>query len=186
MRDRWVASNVYALLTGDPAFSIRLKCGLFKGDDKDVFLDRRDFTGSVPELIDIGLDYILAKINMDCYFQGAYRHDRYELPPDEMRELVINAFAHRLYLQHDAPVFIAIYDSRIEITSPGGLPRATAWANTENCHALPFKAFRLVEFRGAPKTGGYYCKEERHAYPNPHIRTPCGTDGLIETRSEIR
>ena len=122
-RDRWVASNAYALLTGDPAFSIRLKCGLFKGDDKDVFLDRRDFTGSVPELIDIGLDYILAKINMGCYFQGAYRHDRYELPPDEMRELVINAFAHRLYLQHDAPVFIAIYDSRIEITSPGGLPR---------------------------------------------------------------
>jgi len=123
VRDRWVASNAYALLTGDPAFSIRLKCGLFKGDDKDVFLDRRDFTGSVPELIDIGLDYILAKINMGCYFQGAYRHDRYELPPDEMRELVINAFAHRLYLQHDAPVFIAIYDSRIEITSPGGLPR---------------------------------------------------------------
>ena len=123
VRDRWVASNAYALLTGDPAFSIRLKCGLFKGDDKDVFLDRRDFTGSVPELIDIGLDYILAKINMGCYFQGAYRHDRYELPPDEMRELVINAFAHRQYLQHDAPVFIAIYDSRIEITSPGGLPR---------------------------------------------------------------
>ena len=123
VRDRWVASNAYALLTGDPAFSIRLKCGLFKGDDKDVFLDRRDFTGSVPELIDVGLDYILAKINMGCYFKGAYRHDRYELPPDEMRELVINAFAHRLYLQHDAPVFIAIYDSRIEITSPGGLPR---------------------------------------------------------------
>ena len=123
VRDRWVASNAYALLTGDPAFSIRLKCGLFKGDDKDVFLDRRDFTGSVPELIDVGLDYILAKINMGCYFQGAYRHDRYELPPDEMRELVINAFAHRQYLQHDAPVFIAIYDSRIEITSPGGLPR---------------------------------------------------------------
>ena len=123
VRDRWIASNAYALLTGDPAFSIRLKCGLFKGDDKDVFLDRRDFTGSVPELIDVGLDYILAKINMGCYFKGAYRHDRYELPPDEMRELVINAFAHRLYLQHDAPVFIAIYDSRIEITSPGGLPR---------------------------------------------------------------
>ena len=122
-RDRWVASNAYALLTGDTAFSIRLKCGLFKGDDKDVFLDRREFTGSVPELIDIALDYILAKINMGCYFQGAYRHDRYELPPDEMRELVINAFAHRQYLQHDAPVFIAIYDSRIEITSPGGLPR---------------------------------------------------------------
>ena len=40
-----------------------------------------------------------------------------------MRELVINAFAHRSYIEHDAPVFIAVYDTRVEITSPGGLPR---------------------------------------------------------------
>ena len=120
---KWVGSNAYALLAGDPAFQIRLKCGLFKGDDKAVFLDRREFTGSVSELIDEGLKYILAKINMGCYFKGAYRHDRYELPPDEMRELVINAFAHRSYLDHEAPVFIAIYDNRVELTSPGGLPR---------------------------------------------------------------
>ena len=123
VKGRWIASNAYALLTGDPAFQIRLKCGLFKGDSKAVFLDRREFTGSVPELIDEGLKYILAKINMGCYFKGVYRHDRYELPPDEMRELVINAFAHRSYIEHDAPVFIAVYDTRVEITSPGGLPR---------------------------------------------------------------
>lgn len=46
-----------------------------------------------------------------------------ELPPDALRELVINAFAHRSYIEHDAPVFIAVYDTRVEITSPGGLPR---------------------------------------------------------------
>ena len=120
---KWVASNAYALLVGDTAFQIRLKCGLFKGDNKAVFLDRREFSGSVTELIDEGIKYILAKINMGCYFKGAYRHDRYELPPDEMRELVINAFAHRSYLDHEAPVSIAVYDNRVEITSPGGLPR---------------------------------------------------------------
>ena len=120
---RLVGSNAYALLAGDTSFQIRLKCGLFKGDSKAVFLDRREFTGTVTELIDAGLKYILAKINMGCYFKGAYRHDRYELPPDEIRELVINAFAHRSYLDHEAPVFIAVYDNRVEITSPGGLPR---------------------------------------------------------------
>ena len=120
---KWVGSNTYALLTGDPAFSIRLKCGLFKGNDKAIFLDRREFDGSVMSLIDEGISYLLAKINMGCYFKGAFRHDRYELPPDEMRELVINAFAHRSYLEHDAPVFLAVYDNRVEITSPGGLPR---------------------------------------------------------------
>lgn len=123
VRGKWMASNAYALLTGDSAFQTRLKCALFKGPDKNVFLDRREFTGSVTELIGFGLDYILAKINMGCYFKGLFRHDRYELPPDEMRELVVNAFAHRSYLEHETPVFIAVYDSRVEITSPGGLPR---------------------------------------------------------------
>lgn len=120
---RWVASNAYALLTGDPALGIRLKCGVFKGDTKAVFVDRREFTGSVLDLIDEGFNYILAKINLGCVFQGVFRQDVYELPPDEMRELVINAFAHRNYIEHDAPVFIAVYDTRVEITSPGGLPR---------------------------------------------------------------
>lgn len=123
VRGKWVASNAYALLMGDSAFQTRMKCALFKGNDKKVFLDRREFTGSVMELIEAGLDYILAKINMGCYFKGLFRHDRYELPPDEMRELVVNAFAHRSYLEHDVPVSIAVYDSRVEITSPGGLPR---------------------------------------------------------------
>ncbi|MGN0880568.1 MAG: RNA-binding domain-containing protein [Oligosphaeraceae bacterium] len=123
VHDTWMGSNAYALLTGDAAFAIRLKCGLFRGNDKTIFLDRRDFVGSVPQLIEQGLEYILAKINRGCYFRGAFRHDRYELPPDALRELVINAFAHRSYLQHDAPIFIAIYDTRVEITSPGGLPR---------------------------------------------------------------
>ena len=30
---KWMGSNTYALLMGDPAFAIRLKCGLFKGND---------------------------------------------------------------------------------------------------------------------------------------------------------
>lgn len=42
-RGKWVASNAYALLTGDPALPLRLKCGLFKGDDRAVFLDRATF-----------------------------------------------------------------------------------------------------------------------------------------------
>ena len=81
-----------------------------------------EFDGSVMSLIDEGISYLLAKINMGCYFKGAFRHDRHELPPNEMRELVINAFAHRSYLEHGAQVFLAIYDNREEITSPGGLP----------------------------------------------------------------
>ena len=123
VRNRWIASNAYALLTGDRAFATRVKCGVFKGDSKAVFVDRREFTGPIYEQIEEAHKYILAKINMGCVFEGIQRRDLYELPPDALRELVINAFVHRNYFEHDAPIFVAVYDTRVEITSPGGLPR---------------------------------------------------------------
>ena len=123
VQNKWIASNAYALLTGDPALPIRLKCGVFKGDSKAIFIDRRESQGSILELIETAHDYILAKINMGCHFKGVFRQDDYELPPDELRELVINAFIHRSYAEPDTPVFVAVYDTRLEIVSPGGLPR---------------------------------------------------------------
>jgi len=122
-RNRWIASITYALLTGDRAFATRVKCGVFKGDSKAVFVDRREFTGPIYEQIEEAHKYILSKINMGCVFEGIQRRDLYELPPDALRELVVNAFAHRNYFEHDAPIFVAVYDTRVEITSPGGLPR---------------------------------------------------------------
>jgi len=123
VRGRWIASNAYALLTGDGAFATRVKCGVFKGDTKAVFVDRRDFTGAIYDQIEKTHQYILAKINMGCVFEGIQRRDLYELPPDALRELVVNAFAHRNYFEHNAPIYVAVYDTRVEITSPGGLPR---------------------------------------------------------------
>ena len=45
---------------------------------------------------------------------------RYELPPESIREAIINSVCHRCYLDHSC-VQIAIYDNRVEITSPGML-----------------------------------------------------------------
>ena len=120
---RWIGSNAYAMLTGDKAFPIRIRCGVFKGDTKAVFVDRREFSGSLCDLIKEAHEYILSKINMGMKLVGTQRRDVYELPPDEMRELIVNAFAHRNYFDCEAPIFIAVYDTRVEITSPGTLPR---------------------------------------------------------------
>ena len=123
VKGKWMASNAYAMLTGDRAFSLRIRCGVFKGDDKAVFVDRREFSGSVCELIDKAHEYILSKINMGMEIVGVQRRDVYEIPPEELRELIVNAFAHRSYFDHEAPIFIAVYDTRVEIVSPGGMPR---------------------------------------------------------------
>ena len=114
-------------------------------------------------------DACAPKINMGCYFKGAFRHDRYELPPDGLRELVINAFAHRNYFDHDAPVFVAVYDTRVEITSPGGLPRGqTAEKAISGCSKIRNKAIaealsymRYVEGWGS---GFLRLNEELSAY----------------------
>ena len=52
---------------------------------------------------------------------GIYRQDAYEIPPDAIRELIINAMVHRSYLDHGT-IQVAVYDNRLEITSPGKLP----------------------------------------------------------------
>ena len=80
---KWVGSNAYAMLAGDKAFPIRIRCGVFKGDTKAVFVDRREFTGSLCDLIEKAHEYILSKINMGMKLVGAQRRDVYELPPDE-------------------------------------------------------------------------------------------------------
>lgn len=46
--------------------------------------------------------------------------DIYELPPESIRELIINAVMNCSFLQ-SSHVQAAVYDDRLEITSPGGL-----------------------------------------------------------------
>ena len=44
----------------------------------------------------------------------------YEGPPDSIRELIVNAVMNCSYIQN-SNIQVAIYDDRLEITSPGGL-----------------------------------------------------------------
>ena len=57
---------------------------------------------------------------MGMTIKGMYRQDVYELPTDSIRELIANAVAHRSYLE-PGNIHVALYDDRLEITSPGML-----------------------------------------------------------------
>ena len=116
-----VATNAYAILSGSEPLNFAVQCGVFKGDTKAIFVDRRTFTGSPQELIEQAYQYVLRNIHLGARFQGVYRKDVYEIPPDAIRELIVNALVHRSYIDHSS-VQVAIYDNRLEITSPGRLP----------------------------------------------------------------
>ena len=97
-----------------------MQCGVFKGKSRAVFVDRREFTGSIQEQIEQAYRYVLAKINLGAKIEGLYREDIYEFPIKSIREIISNAIAHRSYLE-PGNVQIALYDDRLEVTSPGML-----------------------------------------------------------------
>lgn len=114
-------SNAYVILTGCGAIPVTMQCGVFKGTTKDVFVDRRQYNGPIWEQIEQAYQFVLRNIHMGATFDGIYRQDVYEIPPDAIRELIINAAVHRSYLDH-GNIQIAVYDNRLEITSPGKIP----------------------------------------------------------------
>lgn len=114
-------SNAYAILTGCGALHVATQCGVFKGSTKEVFVDRREYTGPIWEQIDEAFQFVLRNIHLGAAIVGIYRQDVYEIPPDAIRELIINAAVHRSYLDH-GNIQVAVYDNRLEITSPGKLP----------------------------------------------------------------
>ena len=114
-------SNAFAILTGNGGLHVTTQCGVFKGTTKAIFVDRREYTGPIWEQIDEAFQFVLRNIHLGATIVGIYRQDVYEIPPDAIRELIINAMVHRSYLDHGT-IQVAVYDNRLEITSPGKLP----------------------------------------------------------------
>jgi len=113
-------TNAYVYLTGQGDLRSMIQCGVFKGTTRAVFLDRRNYEGPLWEQVDEAVKFVLRNIRMGCRLEGVYRQDIYELPPDSIRELIVNAIMNCSYIQA-SNIQVAIYDDRLEITSPGGL-----------------------------------------------------------------
>ena len=114
-------SNAFAILTGNGGLHVATQCGVFKGTTKAVFVDRREYTGPLWGQIEEAFQFVLRNIHLGATIVGIYRQDIYEIPPDAIRELIINAMVHRSYLDHGT-IQVAVYDNRLEITSPGKMP----------------------------------------------------------------
>ena len=113
-------TNAFVLCTNNTFRFAKIQCALFKGKDRSVFIDRREFAGSIYNQIEEAYQFVLKHINLGAKIDGIVRKDKYELPPESIREAIINSVCHRCYMDHSC-VQIAIYDNRVEITSPGML-----------------------------------------------------------------
>ena len=75
--------------------------------------------------------FVLRNIRVGTELVGTARRDVYELPIDAIREAICNAVFHRDYLSPSC-VYVAIYDDRLEVVSPGGLVREMTIEDARN------------------------------------------------------
>lgn len=107
---------------------------MFKGTDRAVFLDKRELEGPIYTQIEEAVDFVLRNIRLGATIDGLVRKERYELPPEAIREMIINAHCHRNLLDESC-IQVAIYDDRLEVTSPGGLYNGLTYEEVMNGHS---------------------------------------------------
>ncbi|MCD7826107.1 MAG: putative DNA binding domain-containing protein [Clostridiaceae bacterium] len=153
---KFLPTNAYAILTGNERMPVAIQCGVFKGSTKAIFVDRTEFTGSAWETVEDAYRYVLKNIHLGAKFEGIYRQDVYEIPPSAIRELIVNAVVHRSYLDHNC-IQVAIYDDRLEILSPGKLPKGQTLEKMQEGHskirnealAKAFSYMKIIEHWGS-------------------------------------
>lgn len=119
-----VPSYGFNLLAGRhiPSVMSGIQCAVFKGKNRTVFVDRRQYDGPLYNQIDEAYDFVLRMIRLGAKIDGIVRTDIYEFPTGTIREMICNAVCHRSYFQ-PSYVQVALYDDRLEVTSPGMLSR---------------------------------------------------------------
>lgn len=118
--DGYLASNAFALLTGKHFYYSRTQCAVFAGTDRGEFIDKKEYDGPLYGQIEEAYAFVLRNIRRSAKVEGLIRREGHELPPDAIREMIINAHCHRNFLDNSC-VQVALYDDRLEVTSPGGL-----------------------------------------------------------------
>ena len=153
-RDRY-PTHAFDLLTDNHNKAAKIQCALFKGISRDVFIDQKEFTGSIQEQVEEAYQFVLRHINMGANIEGLFRSDIYELPITAIREMIANAVLHRSYLDKSC-IQVCIFDDRIEVLSPGmlygGIDIITAKHGKSTCRneaiAEAFHYMKIVEAWG--------------------------------------
>lgn len=96
--------------------------------------ERVELSAPIDQLVDQVLDFVARHTKRYQVVIGARREVWPEYPTRVVREAVLNALAHRDYGRSGSTIDITIWDDRIEIRSPGGLPGPITLDNIRDEH----------------------------------------------------
>jgi len=111
-------TNLGLLLSDQCPFT--MKIAVFENSLGTVFLDRREFSGSLFRQLNETFEYINLNNCTHATFDKLLRLDKKDYPDVAVREALLNSMVHRDYTYY-ASTLCNIYPDRIEFVSIGGL-----------------------------------------------------------------
>ena len=109
-----------------PIYQSRVFCtrwnGLKKGGLYVDALDNDEFHGSAISLLNDSMKFVRHNSSVKWKKTGTGRIDLPDYPPEAVFEALVNALVHRDYMIQGSEIHVDMYDDRLEIVSPGGMP----------------------------------------------------------------
>jgi ATP-dependent DNA helicase RecG len=132
--------------------------------------------GPAARLVEKTWQVIFEEIHQEAYLNGLQREERYEYPLAAVREAVVNAVCHRDYAIMGQRIEVRLFDDRMEILSPGGLPGHMTLENIREEHysrnprlVRGFFYWGIVEELGLGVDTIYEAMQRAH-HPAPEFR----------------
>ncbi|MCD4684760.1 MAG: transcriptional regulator, partial [Anaerolineae bacterium] len=122
-----VPTNAGILLFGkDPQMFLRgsdITAARFAGEEMGDVFTRQDINGTLPQQIRRVETFLVDNLRKGVRLgESMARSEQPEYPMKAVRELLVNAVAHRDYSIQGDGIRLYLFSDRLEITSPGGLP----------------------------------------------------------------
>ncbi len=153
----------------------KIECARFKGTIPGDFIDQKTIDLPLSFQPEEAYKFVLRNISRGSTYEGVYRKDRWEYPITAIREVIRNAVIHRDYSLKGKDIKIAIFDDKIEITSPGKLMPTIDFNDMESGQsdirnrtlAPVFKKLGIIEQWG---NGLRLIAEELKKYPDIEMK----------------
>ena len=175
-----------------PGASVQLVRRLGVGPGPGPSESREECSGPLPEVLDCCLEFIGRHTARYQAVVGTRREDIAEYPEAVLREVVLNALAHRDYRLAGATVDITVWDDRIEVRSPGPLPGHITVENIREEHysrnrriMQVLKTLRLVEEYGEGVDRMFREMEARLMEPPIFVATSSSVTVTLRNRSLV-
>lgn len=104
-------------------------CVAYRGNAKVDILDKKTFGKDLISNIDEIIGFLKRHLNLAFEIKATQREEKLEIPEVVLREAVVNAVAHRDYLEKGATVMVEVFNNRVEVSNPGGLPKGLSKDN---------------------------------------------------------